>query len=224
MTMLTGRSFNPFFRALRPLLLTGTLAMLPLCARAAAEPDAKRADTPSVSVSLDGSLDRYGESRTEYLRGGLGADFGPGLKLGAAAFDWKLEAYYSYSRYESPGYASTADSLGLDLARIQLSRWGEKEFETFKPYLLAGAELSWLKENTEDDDGEYSTSSKFLSPVAGAGAELKLGAKTGLTVEYRSNLAGGGRRLSGLTLGLTYTLFGAKEEEPEEDGTEGGAD
>lgn len=187
-------------------------------------PAAAFAQTPpktearSVSLSLDGSLDSYGESRTSSLRTGVALDPAAELKLGSFAFDWKLETYYAYSRSGSPGYVSTAESFGLDLARIQLSRWGETKFETFQPYLLTGLELSRLKETTEDeDDGTYSYSSRFLSPVAGAGAEWKLGARTGLTIEYRTNLEGGGRRISGLSLGISYSLFGSEEEEEKEE-------
>lgn len=189
-------------------------AVLPLFlgAAAAAEVPAKT-ETRSVSLSLDGSLDTYGESRTSGLRAGTEMDFASELKLGGSSLDWKLEAYYSYSRSESPGYVSRADSLGLDLARIQFTRFGEKELDTIKPYLLAGLEYSWMKETSEEEDGTEVSSTRFLSPVAGAGLEVKLNSRAALNIEYRSNLAGGGRRISGLTLGVSYAVIGGEEEE-----------
>ena len=94
-----------------------------------------------------------------------------------------------------------------------LSRWRGTELKLVKPYLLAGAELTWLKE--PGDEGE-TASSHFLSPTAGVGAELKLNHHASLNAEYRQNMAGGDRRISGVTLGLTYALFGADEEDADE--------
>lgn len=174
-----------------------------------------RTETQSVSLSLDGALDSFGESRTGSLRAGTEMDFASELKMGGSSFDWKLEAYYAYSRNESPDYISRADSVGLDLARIQLTRFGEKDLETIKPYLLAGLEYSWMKETSGDEDGTTVSSTRFLSPVAGAGLELKLNSRSALSVEYRSNLAGGARRISGLTLGVSYAILGGEEEDEE---------
>ena len=167
--------------------------------------------TRSVSVSLDGSADRHGDSRSAGLRAGAGMEFGS-LRFGGSALDLNLEAYFAYSRSETDAYSVNVKSIGLDLARIQLSRWGGEELETFKPYLLTGVELSWLKETTEDG----AVSSRFLAPVIGMGLEMKLNSRACLNLEYRRNLAGGDRSMSGLTLGLSYALFGAEEEKAEE--------
>lgn len=203
---------KPVSRRLNACVLSACLlisAAAPAFARTAPGTEAR-----SVSISLDGSLDNNGDSRTAGLRAGAMLDFASELKLGSSALEWNLEAYFDYSRSETPGYESTAKSLGLDLTRIALSRLGEKEPDIFKPYLLTGLQLSWLKETTEDDEGtSSSSSSRFLSPVVGGGVEWKLSGRTGLNLEYRSNLAGGGRRISGLTLGVSYALFGAEEQE-----------
>lgn len=198
------------------LFLAAFLALPGGAAAADGQPPA-RTETRSFSLSLDGSLDNYGESRTDSLRAGTEMDFASELKMGGSSFDWKLEAYYSYSRNGSPGYVSRADSVGLDLARIQLARFGEKELETVRPYLLAGLEYSWMEETSEDDDGTTVSSTRFLAPVAGAGLELKLNSRAALNLEYRSNLAGGARRISGLTLGVSYAIIGAEEEGGEEE-------
>lgn len=195
------------------------LVMLGLAGRvAAAEPAAAAApalktEARKVSISLDGSTDRYGESSSEELRAGLELECGSELKFGRTALDWNFEAYYDYSRSKSDGAVTNANSVGLDLAKILLSRWRGTELKLIKPYILAGAELTWLKE--PGDDGEK-LSSHFLSPTVGVGAELRLNHHASLNAEYRRNMAGGDRRISGVTLGLTYALFGGEEEKEDE--------
>lgn len=170
--------------------------------------------TKAISLSLDGSFDRYGDTRSEDLRAGLEFEFAS-VKLGRSALDWNLEAYFAYSRSVTAGVPTNAKSEGLDLAKLLLTRWGGKELKTVRPYLLAGVELTWLKEPDQEEPGEY-ISSRFLSPTAGYGVELRLNHRASLNAEFRSNLAGGSRRVSGVTLGLTYALFGAEEETAEE--------
>ncbi|MBU2574212.1 MAG: porin family protein [Elusimicrobia bacterium] len=187
-------------------------ALLFFAGAAASAQTPARTEAQAVSLSLDGSLDRYGDSRSAGLRAGAELEFASELKLGGAAFDWNLQAYYAYSRSETAGEIFNVNSLGLDLVKILLSRWRDKELETFKPYLLTGLELSWLTETVE---GEV-YSSRFLSPVLGAGMELELSGRTSLNLEYRRNLAGGERSLSGLTVGVSYAVLGAEEEEAEE--------
>ncbi|MDA8132538.1 MAG: outer membrane beta-barrel protein [Elusimicrobia bacterium] len=162
----------------------------------------------ALTFSLDGSADSYGEAGSSELRAGLGLE-AASMKLGSSALDWDLELYYSYSRSDTDGGDSNANSAGLDLAKLMLSRWRGAELEAVKPYLLAGAELTRLRE--KNDDGERVTSS-FLAPTLGAGLEFKLNRRLSLSAEYRSNLAGGARRVSGATLGLSWKLFGGDEE------------
>lgn len=165
--------------------------------------------TSSLALSLDGSADRYGGTREGSLRAGL--EFGDSeLKLGTSALDWSLELYYSYSRSDADGAVTRAGSIGLDAAKIMLSRWRGKDLEAVKPYLLAGAELTWLKEPDEEEGG--SVSSRYVSPTAGCGLEFKLNRRVSLNAEYRQNFSGGSRRISGVTLGLTWTLLGAQED------------
>lgn len=178
----------------------------------------------AVSLSLDGSSDRYGASRSDELRAGLEFECASELKLGRSALGWNLELYYDYSRSQSDGSVTNANSSGVDLAKILLSRWRGTELETLKPYLLAGAEFTRL---TEPDEEGKRTSSSFLSPAVGIGLELKLNSHASLNAEYRRNLAGGGRRVSGATLGISYALFGADDGDgggkPAEERTPAGA-
>lgn len=183
---------------------------LALPAGAAAEEPAPGTEARTVSVSLSGSSDRYGESVSDELRAGLELECASSLKLGRSELDWSLELYYGHSRSRSDGSVTRADSAGLDLAKIMLSRLRGSELKLLKPYLLAGAELTRLSE--PDDEGGRAVS-RFLSPTAGLGAELGLSRRVSLNVEYRSNFAGGGRRISGLTLGLSYAILGGDEEE-----------
>lgn len=191
------------------------LAALP----AAAEPVLKT-EARTVSVSLDGSFDRYGESHSDELRAGLELECASDLKLGRSALDWNLELYYDHSRSKSDGSVTTADSFGADLAKLRLSRWRGLELKAVRPYLLAGAELTRLKE--PDEEGGR-TSSGFLSPAVGVGVELKLNRRASFNVEYRTNTVGGDRRVSGMTLGLTYAILGADEEEEQPAGKEDGS-
>jgi opacity protein-like surface antigen len=192
--------------------------MLGLAVRgAAAEPAAAvvpslKTEARTVSVSLSGSSDRYGESSSQELRSGLELECGSELKLGRSALDWSFEFYYDYSRNRSDGAVTNANSVGVDLARIMLSRWRGNELKLLKPYVLAGAEMTWLRE--PDDEGKKATS-RFISPAVGLGAELKLTRYASLNAEYRQNMAGGDRRISGVTLGLTYALFGGDDEDEE---------
>lgn len=179
---------------------------------AAAEKSGPENGARSVSLSLDGSFDKYGNTEDEDLRAGLEFECVSALELGRSALDWNLEVYYAYSRSVTDGAATNAKSGGLDLAKILLSGWRGKELKTARPYLLAGVELTWLKEPDPEEEGAY-ISSRFLSPTVGAGVELKLNHRLSLNAEYRRNLSGGERRISGMTLGLTYALFGAEEEE-----------
>ncbi len=194
-------------------LLISLILALPLLPRlCAAAQDAKvpRTEAKEVSFSVDGSFDRYGDSRDEQFGAGLDIDCASELKFRRSAFDWSLNLYYSYNRSETAGEASSANSAGLDLAKLMLVRWGGKELRTAKPYLLAGAELTRLKET----DGEGAKSvSVFLSPTLGFGAEMKLTGHTSLKAEYRANLERGARRLSGVTLGVVYYFLGGTDEE-----------
>lgn len=196
------------------LLMLGLAARGSAAETAAPATPALKTETRTVSVSLNGSSDRYGDSTSEELRGGLELECGSELKLGRSAVDWSLELYYDYSRSRSDGAVTNANSVGLDLAKIMLSRWRGAELKLLKPYILAGAELTWLKEPGEEE-GEKITS-HFLSPTVGVGAELKLNHHASLNAEYRQNLAGGDRRISGVTLGLTYALFGGDDEDEDE--------
>lgn len=194
--------------------LTGISLLLAaafLPAAALAEPPLKT-ETQAVSLSLDGSFDNFGNTRSEDLRAGLEVECASALKLGRSALDWNLEFYYSYSRSVTDGAPTRAISEGLDLAKLLLSGWRGKELKTVKPYLLAGVELTWLKEPDEEEPGRY-ISSRFISPTAGCGVELKINHRVSLNAEYRQNLSGGDRRISGMTLGLNYAIFGAEEEE-----------
>ncbi|MBI4350186.1 MAG: outer membrane beta-barrel protein [Elusimicrobia bacterium] len=194
----------------RTILLLAAALACPAAAAAAGtlpEPGAR-----SVSLTLDGSFDKYGNTRSEDLRAGLEFECASALKLGRSALDWNVEFYYSYSRSVTDGRPTKAVSEGLDLAKLLLSGWGGEELGTVKPYLLAGVELTWLKEPDEEEPGRY-ISSRFLSPTAGAGVEVKLNHRLSLSAEYRQNLTGGDRRISGMTLGLNYAIFGAEEEE-----------
>ncbi|MDA8130942.1 MAG: outer membrane beta-barrel protein [Elusimicrobia bacterium] len=191
-------------------LIAGICALLlaasvPAKSAAAGEPEEQSKD---LTFSLDGSADSYGEAGSSELRAGLGLE-AASMKLGSSALDWDLELYYSYSRSDTDGGDSNANSVGLDLAKLMLSRWRGKELEAVKPYLLAGAELTRLRER--NDDGERVTS-RFLAPTLGAGLEFKLNRRLSLSAEYRSNLAGGARRVSGATLGLSWKLLGGEEE------------
>lgn len=192
------------------LAIAAALACLPGQGAASAGP-ALEPEAQSVSLSLDGSFDKYGESSSEELRAGLEFECVSGLKLGSSALDWNLELYYDYSRSDTDGAVTNANSVGLDLAKLLLSRWRGTELKTLKPYLLAGVELTRLKEPDPDEEGE-TISSRFLSPAVGLGVELRLNRRASFNVEYRQNLAGGLRRISGITLGLTYAIFGEGEE------------
>jgi len=186
-------------------------AALALSAVSVHAQSALKTEARTVSLSLDGSFDRYGESRSDELRAGLEFECASELKLGRSALDWNLEAYYDYARSDTDGAVTNANSAGLDLAKILLSRWKGTELEVIKPYLLAGVELTWLTE--PDEEGEK-VSSRFLSPTVGAGLEIKLNKRASLNAEFRQNMEGGARRIAGVTLGLTYAIFGADEEEP----------
>ncbi len=191
-------------------LIAAAAACLPGLSRAFAE-DPPETGTRSVSVSLDGSTDRYGESTNEELRAGLELECASELKLGRSVLDWNLEVYYDYSRSRTDGAVSNASSVGLDLAKILLTRWRGKKLKSVKPYLLAGAELTFLKEPDEEEGGTISSS--FISPTAGFGLELKLNRRISINAEYRQNLSSGARRVSGTTLGLNYAIFGGEDEE-----------
>ena len=173
-----------------------------------------KTETRSVSLSLDGSLDRHGDTRSDELRVGTEFECASEFKLGRSALEWDLAVYYDYSRSGADGDATNTRSAGLDLAKILLTRWRGTEFETVKPYLLAGAALTWLKEPDPDNAGENITTT-FLSPTAGAGAEFKLSGRASLNIEYRRNFYSDDRRMVGVTLGLNYAIFGGEEEEPE---------
>jgi len=163
-----------------------------------------------VSLSLDGSFDRYGESGGEEFCAGLEFVYASELQLWHLAFDWSLDLYYSYYRSENAGESSKANSAGLDLAKLMLTRWQGKELKALKPYLLTGAELTRLTETNAEGGTAVST---FLSPTLGLGAELKLTGKASLKIEYRTNLAGGTRSVSGLTLGISYAFLGGTDKE-----------
>jgi hypothetical protein len=193
-----------------------------LCCRGSVFAGEQPAAAPLVvSLSLDGSLDRYGGVREEELRAGVEFECASGLKLGRAALDWNLELYYGHSRSDTDGEVTTTDSAGLDLAKILLSSWGGAQLETARPYLLAGVELTRLREPSGDEDGG-TASSRYLSPTVGLGLEFKLNRRASLNAEYRQNLSGGERRISGVTLGLTYAIFGADEEDDDEGDVESG--
>ena len=201
----TGRTALILFLTAAPACLPGRLvfAGVPL-----------KTETRSVSLSLDGSLDRYGDSRSDELRVGTEFECVSEFKLGRSALEWDLALYYDYSRSGADGSATNTKSAGLDLAKILLSRWRGREFETVKPYLLAGAQLTWLKEPDPDNAGD-NRSNTFLSPTVGAGAEFMLSHRASLNIEYRRNFYSDDRRMVGVTLGLTYAVFGGEEEEPE---------
>jgi len=203
------------------LLILGLAAPAAGAEPAAPAGPALKTEARTVSVSLDGSADRYGDSSSEELRAGLELECGSELKFGRTALDWNFEAYYDYSRSKSDGAVTNANSVGLDLAKILLSRWRGTELKLVKPYILAGAEMTWLRE--PDEEGEKVTS-RFISPTVGIGAELKLNHHASLNAEYRQNMAGGDRRISGVTLGLTYALFGGDEAKDEDKKEEEKAD
>lgn len=165
------------------------------------------AEPRSVSLSLDGSSERFGDSRTDELRAGTEIELADELELGGSAFDLSLEPYYDYSRSSGENESTNVNSVGMDLARLMLRRWGKEELETLKPYLLGGLELSWLKET---NDGER-TFSNFLSPTLGLGMQVKLTSRSGLNLEYRQNLSRGDRRLSSFTVGFSYAIFSTEE-------------
>ena len=204
----------------KKLFFTGRTALILFLAAVSACLPGRRAfagiplktETRSVSLSLDGSLDRNGDSRSDDLRVGTEFECASEFKLGKSALEWDLALYFDYSRSGSDGGATNTRSAGLDLAKILLSRWRGREFETVKPYLLAGAALTWLKEPDPDNAGEKK-SATFLSPTAGAGAEFKLSHRASLNIEYRRNFYRGDRRMVGVTLGLSYAIFGGDEEE-----------
>ncbi len=193
------------------LLIAAELACLP--GAVSAEPPPKT-EAQSISLSLDGAFDRYGTTHSESLRAGAEFECASELKLGRSALDWNLQLYYAYSHSVTDGAATNARSVGIDFAKILLSGWRGKEFKTVKPYLLAGVELTWLKEPSSEVEGGY-LSSRFVSPTLGYGVELKINHSVSLNVEYRRNLSGGARRVSGMTLGLSYAILGGDEEEDE---------
>jgi len=195
------------------LLLAALWACLP-GPRPACAGDPLKTEAKSVSLSLDGSLDRHGDFRSDELRVGTEFECASEFKLGKSALEWDLSVYYDYSRAGADGGATNTKSAGLDLAKILLSRWRGKEFETVKPYLLAGAELTWLKEPDPDNAGKR-ISATFLSPTAGVGAEFKLSGRASLNIEYRRNFYSDDRRIVGVTMGLNYAVFGGDEDEPE---------
>ena len=193
------------------LLISAALACLP--GAASAEPPLKT-EAQAISLSLDGAFDRYGTTHSESLRGGVEFECASELKLGRSALDWSLQLYYAYSHSSTDGKATNSKSEGIDLAKILLSGWRGRELKTVKPYLLAGVELTWLKEPNSEAAGSY-VSSRFLSPTVGYGVEVKVNHRVSLSAEYRRNLAGGGRRVSGMTLGLSYAILGGDEEDGE---------
>jgi opacity protein-like surface antigen len=183
-----------------------------LCGPAAAAPEqpAVKTQAKAVSLSVDGSFERYADSLSEDLRAGLEFKCGSEIKLWRSAFNWELETYYDHSRNKEDGSSSRADSAGLDLAKLMLARWHGADLKAFQPYLLAGAELTWLRESPDDGGTRRSC---FLSPTTGIGAEFKLTKDTALKAEYRTNFSGGARRMSGLTLGLSYDIFGGDKDD-----------
>lgn len=195
------------------LLISAALACLP--GAASAEPPLKT-EAQSISLSLDGAFDRYGTTHSESLRAGVEFECASELKLGRSALDWNLQLYYSYSHSVTDGAATNAKSEGVDFAKILLSGWRGREFKTVKPYLLAGVEMTWLKEPDSEEESGYA-SSRFISPTLGYGVELKINHSVSLNAEYRRNLSGGGRRVSGMTLGLSYAILGGDEEEDEDE-------
>lgn len=198
-------------RIITVLLISAALACLP--GAASAEPPLKT-EAQSISLSLDGAFDRYGTTHSESLRAGVEFECASELKLGRSALDWNLQLYYSYSHSVTDGAATNARSEGVDFAKILLSGWRGREFKTVKPYLLAGVELTWLKEPDSEEVSGYA-SSRFVSPTLGYGVELKINHSVSLNAEYRRNLSGGGRRVSGMTLGLSYAILGGDEEDGE---------
>lgn len=174
--------------------------LLPLLALPAA---ALPTEARSASLSLDGSFDSYGGSDSDWLRAGAEFELYSGQADAGAAFDWSVETYYDYYRSANDGEVSEANSLGLHLAKVKLSRWKGRDLEG-APYLLLGAEYTRLRESGEGGR----TTSRYLSPAVGLGAEFKLTEKVSFKAEYRQNLAGGDRRIAGLTLGFAYELFG----------------
>ncbi|MDD5208648.1 MAG: hypothetical protein PHV36_04630 [Elusimicrobiales bacterium] len=195
------------------LLISAALACLP--GAASAEPPLKT-EAQSISLSLDGAFDRYGTTHSESLRAGAEFECASELKLGRSALDWNLQLYYAYSHSVTDGAATNARSEGIDFAKILLSGWRGREFKTVKPYLLAGVELTWLKEPDTEEESGYA-SSRFISPTLGYGVELKINHSVSLNAEYRRNLSGGGRRVSGMTLGLSYAILGGDEDEAEKE-------
>ncbi len=193
------------------LLFAAALACLP--AAVFAEPPLKT-EAQSISLSLDGAFDRYGTTHSESLRAGVEFECASELKLGRSALDWNLQLYYAYSHSVTDGAATNVKSEGIDLAKILLSGWRGREFKTVKPYLLAGVELTWMKEPDSEQESGY-VSSRFISPTLGYGVELKINHSVSLNAEYRRNLTGRSRRVSGMTLGLSYAILGGDDEDSE---------
>lgn len=163
----------------------------------------------SLSLSLDGSLESYGDSRNDDIGTALEFERVSAIAIDGMALDWNISLYYSYSRSETEGESTNANSIGVDLAKLMLTAQEGKKEPLLKPYLLAGAEFTRLKER--DGEGGMEVS-RFVSPAVGAGLEFKVGARTDLKIEYRRNLAGGDRRLSGISVGLSWTLLGGGDD------------
>jgi opacity protein-like surface antigen len=207
-----GKIFSPAGSRIKTaLLISAALACLP--GPVSAEP-ALKTEAQSISLSLDGDFERYGTTHGESLRAGVEFECASELKLGRSALDWNLQLYYAYSHSVTDGAATNARSEGVDFAKILLSGWRGREFKAVKPYLLAGVELTWLKEPDSEEEGGY-VSSRFISPTLGYGVELKINHSVTLNAEYRRNLTGRSRRVSGMTLGLSYAILGGDDEDGE---------
>ena len=159
-----------------------------------------------ISFTFDSSLETTGNSRTQQYRPGLSLECVSGMKFYDHAFEWDLEAYYDYYSYSGPDDTLRTSTFGINLAKIMFTRLNGKDLETIRPYLLAGVELTALKENAEAESRKIT----FVSPTFGLGLEFTVNRKARLGIEYQQNLEEGSTRRSNVMCGLSYAIFGTQ--------------
>ncbi|MCX5786020.1 MAG: outer membrane beta-barrel protein [Elusimicrobia bacterium] len=161
----------------------------------------------TISLTSDFNLETTGDSRTVHYRPGLSVECASNMKFYNHAFEWSLEVYYDYNRYKGPDNRLLTSTLGLNLAKIMLTRLNGKDLKAVRPYLLAGMELTALKENSSDESHKIT----FASPTFGLGLEFNVTSKASLNIEYQQNIQEGVTRRSSVMCGLSYAILGAEE-------------
>ena len=161
----------------------------------------------TVSLTSDFNLETTGDSRTVHFRPGISVECASNMKFYDHAFEWSLELYYDYNRYSGSDNSLLTSTLGLNFAKIMLTRFKGSDLKVVKPYMLAGMELTALKENSSEENRKIT----FASPTFGLGLEFHVTSKASLSIEYQQNLQEGPTRRSSVMCGLSYDIFGAEK-------------